>query len=219
MKCSRHWQKTGGKIRIRADKTAQKMVKIKDTAQIRSRVSISSTSPHYWSAPRGWRHQALDRLGILHPLLPKLTFLLESQRHIRCDGHFTPLSVLVREYSNSGKKSFQVASLGKKLEKTLCSQVVSIKKNLMMARGSQGTGFVPAAKYQSREHVIPDPVFPTFSSQPNTQQSWLWLSQLHQTAFSNYFSLQDSGHLFRHLQQTVEDAFNSHGFNYLNIQA
>lgn len=40
-----------------------------------------------------------------------------------------------------------------------------------MAQGSQGTGFVPAAKYQSRECVIPYPAFPTFSSQPNTQQS------------------------------------------------
>lgn len=55
MKCSRHQQKMGKKNPHQSWQNCSKMVKIKDMAQILSRVSISSTSSHYWSAPRGWR--------------------------------------------------------------------------------------------------------------------------------------------------------------------
>lgn len=159
--------------------------------------------------------KALERLGILYPSLPKLKLLLESHQ-VWWSLH-TPRSPCQRIFFPGKENLPSGIAGGKSWKKALCSQVVSIRKDLMMARGSQGTGFVPTAKYRRRERVIPHPAFPTFSSQPNTQQSWLWLSQLLQTAFWNNFSLQEFGHLFRHFQQRVEVAFNSHGLNYLNI--
>lgn len=202
------------KIHVRADKTVQNWLKIKSKAKIRGRVSIFSTSSRYLSAPRRWR------LGILHPSLPKthIPAGITETHQVRWSLH-TPLSPHQENLPTRERKASKWHHWGKKKagKKFHVLKLYQLKRNLMMAQGSQGTGFVPTAKYWSREHVIPYPAIPTFSSQPNTQQSWLWLSQLHQTAFWKLFLSTRIWAPFSAPSAEVEVAFNSHGFSAMNI--
>lgn len=130
-------RKQGEKNSHQSWQKCSERVKIKNTVQICSRVSISSTSSHYLSALRRWRLTGPVQAGNSAPFISKTHIAAGITDTHQVWWSLHTLLVLVRESSSLRKKSFQVASLGeKKSWKKFC-----VLKLYQLEKFTDGPGF------------------------------------------------------------------------------
>lgn len=211
-------RKQGEKNSHQSWQKCSERVKIKNTVQICSRVSISSTSSHYLSAPRRWRLTGPVQAGNSAPLTSKTHIAagITDTHQVWWSLHtlFSPcqrIFQLEKEKLPSG-----ITGEKKKLEEILCSQVVSIRKIYWWPRVHKAQVWcqVPNIKVGNVSfpilHSQPFPLSLTpsradFDFHSSTKQLFEILSPYKNLGtFVSTFS-------------RVEVAFNSHGFSYMNI--